>query len=319
MPRKKNINSTPGDKLLRLFRLLLLDGRKHYQKQLSQIFDCSPQTIIRLASEIEEIIGGILVKGLDSHKRWYQIKSLNPYSIGMEHAAIRYLSVCRDLASNILSEEELSKIAKDLMALSLLLAEYKESSESSKNYLFDGRGYIDYSGKAEIIERLLRAQEEKKLCLVSFREEDKSEFREHNFAPGRMLALNNVLYSLGADLSENGEHIEYTNFAIHKIELVSVLDKLHSQDFPKFVPANFGFQWGAPRTYQIKFKAGKSASYVSERVWSENQALKRLPEGDLVLTLTTSCESEIECWMRSFGSDCSLVSVSGIDRDGFEG
>jgi hypothetical protein len=315
MPKKKNINSTPGDKLLRFFRLLMLDGKRHYQKQLADIFECSPQTIIRLAAELEEVIGGILVKGLDSHKRWYQIKSLSPLSVGMDMEEIRCLSLCRDLGSKILSEDVLSRMDSSLMELSLYLTDMNSPVAKTDNYLFNGRGYIDYTGKQEIIESLLQAQEERKLCLVSFKEGAHGDFRERNFAPGRILTLNDVLYVLGADLSGDGALIQYTNLAIHRIKLVSILDQIHEDDFPNFDPHNFGFNWSPPRRYQIKFKAGKAAEYVGERIWSDNQHLKHLPDGSLMLTLTTRCDREIKSWIQSFGSECSLVSESGALKE----
>ena len=72
MPRKMDPDTTPGVKLLRLFRKLMLDGRKHFQTDLAEELQCSPQTVIRLVAEIESVVGASLESGLENRRRWYQ-------------------------------------------------------------------------------------------------------------------------------------------------------------------------------------------------------------------------------------------------------
>lgn len=68
--------------------------------------------------------------------------------------------------------------------------------------------------------------------------------------------------------------------------------------------------WHEPRTFVIHFKAGKSADYVRERIWTKNQQMHDLPNGDLELELTTTAEPELLAWVRSFGTEAQLVTHS---------
>ena len=46
MPSKLDPDARTGDKLLRLFRKLLFDNRRHFQQDLARELNCSPQTVI---------------------------------------------------------------------------------------------------------------------------------------------------------------------------------------------------------------------------------------------------------------------------------
>jgi len=75
-------DASMGNKLLRLFRLLLADGQRHYQTDLMEYLNCSRQTIIRLMREIESVIGTSLITGMENRRRWYQIiRKGEPYGI----------------------------------------------------------------------------------------------------------------------------------------------------------------------------------------------------------------------------------------------
>lgn len=70
---KLDKDASKGIKLLKLFQLLMLDSRKHYQTDLADYLDCSAQTVIRLIKDIEELIGPDLLSGTEDRRRWYQI------------------------------------------------------------------------------------------------------------------------------------------------------------------------------------------------------------------------------------------------------
>ena len=73
---RKQDDASKGNKLLRLFQLLMLDGRRHFQRDLEEYLKCSKQTVLRLIDEIEGVIGANLISVLEKKKRWYQIRSL---------------------------------------------------------------------------------------------------------------------------------------------------------------------------------------------------------------------------------------------------
>ena len=97
-------DATPGVKLLRLFRLLLVDGRKHFQSELSEKLQCSAQTIIRMTNEIETVIGANLETGIENRRRWYRMVSNKPNKLGLEfgRSAETLLHLpCQSLSGNV--------------------------------------------------------------------------------------------------------------------------------------------------------------------------------------------------------------------------
>ncbi len=72
MPAKKDADTSPGAKLLR-FVSRLSDGKKHYQVDLVKELNCSPQTVMRLVTEVESVMGGALTTEIDKGRRWYQL------------------------------------------------------------------------------------------------------------------------------------------------------------------------------------------------------------------------------------------------------
>lgn len=83
MPQKIDPDSTAGVKVLRMFRKLLAESKRHFQSDLAKELECSPQTIIRLAREIEVVVGDCLETGLENRRRWYQLKTVPRSSPGL--------------------------------------------------------------------------------------------------------------------------------------------------------------------------------------------------------------------------------------------
>ena len=96
---KKLDDSSYGSKLLRLFRILISDQRRHYLLDLKETLNCSSQTLIRLIEEIEREVGESLEFGKDGRKRWYKMSPLNKDGrLNLDSDDIKFFEICRDLA-----------------------------------------------------------------------------------------------------------------------------------------------------------------------------------------------------------------------------
>lgn len=84
MPSKLDPDARTGDKLLRLFRKLLFDNRRHFQQDLARELNCSPQTVIRLMEQIESAVGIALEMGTEQRRRWYRLNPGEKGHLGLD-------------------------------------------------------------------------------------------------------------------------------------------------------------------------------------------------------------------------------------------
>ena len=310
MPHKLNADKTAGQKLLEMFRKLMVEGRRHFQIELARDYGCSPQTIGRMAAEIESVIGPNLESGLEGRKRYYQIRSLHRRMLPLEYEELRYLSICRDLAAPILPEGVARRVDNTLLNLSVLMADqnYADREKVQKGQVsFFRKGHIDYSPHQAVIERLLQAIEERRVSIVHYKAAGKEAVREHRVVPASLVSQNSALYLLGALVTPRNEFKNLTNLAVHRIQEVDLTDKKSDIPLPKADPGLFGLPWHAPRKVRIEFKAGKAADYVRERMWSSHQKIKNRPDGGLVLEILSQSDEELMSFVRSFGENARLL------------
>lgn len=311
MPSKYDQDSTSGVKLLRLFRKLLAEGKRHYQSDLAAEFQCSPQTIMRLTAEIESVIGANLETGLECRRRWYRIVSSHPNRLGLDFEELRYLAVCRDLAMPALPEAVRRRVDETLLQLSLHMAEQGPSGRpgvQEPRFGFYSKGRIDYSPHQQTLELLLCAIRGHGVCRLRYKASGSKTSKEHLFAPGRLISMNLTLYVLGALLTEDGADVRHhTHLAVHRIQEVARTGLVYSGTFPDVAQGTFGLPWHEPREFHIRFRAGKAADYVCERIWADRQAIETQPDGSVILHITTCSEPELMAWVRSFGEEASLL------------
>ena len=229
MQRKYDADASTAEKALRLYQKLLLDGRRHFQTDLAEYLNCSVQTVMRLIAEIEGIIGACLACGLEKRRRRYQIRSVSRNRLGLDFEELRYLSICRDLAAPYLPEQIKKRVDQSIFSFSLLMADtaYAEREKVQKPQLvFHSKGLIDYSPHFAHLESLVKATEEKRICLARYKAAGSKESKEHRFAPHRMVSMSNALYDLGASVADDFRSFRhFLNLAVHRIEDVTLTDK----------------------------------------------------------------------------------------------
>ena len=312
MPKKKNIEYSASEKVLRMFIRLLTDGRKHFQVDLAEELQCSPQTIGRMAAILVLVIGISLESGIENRRRYYQIRSIGRRMLPVEYEELRYLSICRDLAAPILPQEVAQRVDKTLLNLSIAMADqaYAEREKVQRGQVtFFRKGHIDYSPHQAAIECLLQAIDEKRVCIVHYKAAGKNEAREHRVLPGKLVSQNNALYLLGAILTPRNALKNLTNMAVHRILEVDLTDKRSDIALPQADPGAFGLPWHEPRQVRIQFKAGKVVDYVRERMWSFEQTIEDLPDGGIILEMTSQSDEELMAFVRSFGENARLLDA----------
>ena len=314
MPRKIDVDSTTGNKLLRLFRKLTLSQGKKYMTDLASELNCSPQTIGRLMSEIENELGSQIESGFDSHRKWFRFKSSNSNTLGVDTEEIRYLSLCRDLADPYLNDDVRERLDKLILDLSIKqLGKAKFNQEYTKiydpEYSFFSKGLIDYTPYVNIINKLERAAQGKFILKIVYHSSKSNKTKDILYVPKQFVCLSNALYVIGASVAEDFSFEKQKTLSVHRIERVDNTERKVDFAIPKADVSDFGLPWSKePVTFTITFKPGDAVTYVQERQWCKNQKMKILSNGELELTLVTKSVPEVISWCRGFGDKVFVIT-----------
>lgn len=316
MASKIDPDTKSNVKLLQMFRKFLLDGKRHFQSDLAKEFNCSPQAIIRMTETIETVMGINFESGTENRRKWYRIASKNTNTLGLEFEELRYLSICREMAGNILPSSVVSRIGDTIFNMSVLMlnpSNAERIKQGRKDFSLFSKGRIDYSPHTTTIDSLMAAIEQHWICKIKYQSASKSEPSERLFAPAKMVSMNQALYVLGARLDEETREVtRYITLAIHRIKGITLTNRHFSVKFPEVDGDIFGLPWHEPRTYRIRFNAGGAATYVKERIWSEGQEIEELSDGGIILSLVSQSEKELQSWVRSFGGDAMLLAPQSV-------
>lgn len=309
MAKKFDDSSTASDKVLRLFRILLSSDQRWFLFDLTKRLNCSTQTVTRLAEVIERELGSNLETGKDGRFRWYRlVPKARPGRLQLNVRELRYLEICRDLAEPYLPAQLLMATERDVRRLALFLCDESNFPQPNKPFAFFSRGYIDYSLFFAEIDLIAQAIDEKQVLQLDYKELGSNTVKHHLFAPQRIAGINGALYVLGATVNPDLSFHVRSSYAIHRINKVTPSGQHFTFALTEVDDRFYGLPWHEPHTFVIHFKAGKSADYVRERIWTKNQRLRDLANGDLELELTTTAESELLAWVRSFGSEAQLIA-----------
>ena len=309
MAKKFDDRSTASDKVLRLFRILLSSDQRWFLFDLTKRLNCSTQTVTRLAEVIERELGSNLETGKDGRFRRYRlVPKARPGRLQLNVRELRYLEICRDLAEPYLPAQLLMATERDVRRLALFLCDESNFPQPNKPFAFFSRGYIDYTLFFSEIDLIAQAIDERMVLQLEYKALGADEVKHYLFAPYRIAGVNGALYVLGAVVNPDLSFSFRSSFAIHRINKVTPSGQHFTFALTEVDDRFYGLPWHEPRTFVIHFKAGKSADYVRERIWTKNQRLRDLANGDLELELTTTAESELLAWVRSFGSEAQLIA-----------
>lgn len=316
MQKRYDEDSSAGMKLLRLFRKLLTVKGKHTLSALAKDLHCSPQTVIRLISEIEKCVGDDLETGKDKNVRWYSLNSKTRNMLHLDSNELRCLCLCRDMAEPYLTDDDKKRTDDTLLRISILLASIDNSSEKKVPYVFYNKGRIDYSPYINQIHDFEHAIQKKLVCLLRYKKPNE-EISSINFAPSQFICLNNALYVFGYKTDKSIRKPEkQVSLAVHRTISVVITDTIASFPLDKTDTSDFGLPWGnEPHKFELIIKKGRASNYVKERIWCENQKIQELENGDLHLEFISRSSYEVYAWFRSFGNQLVCVKVDDVVID----
>ena len=214
--------ATSGSKLLRLLFILISDDKEHFLSDLSKKLNCSRQTVIRLSTEIESVMGNRFYSGMKYGKRYYKITPNSTLGnlVPRQNKDLRYLNLCRELVDEFMPDQVKKSLDNFLLEYSISKQDLSNpftSDEAKGHFSFYSKGYIDYTPHFEKIQMLLDAIESKQILSISYKAAGKKELRHHLFAPARILSMSGALYVFGALTTDLKTLHHYCYFSIHRI------------------------------------------------------------------------------------------------------
>lgn len=310
MPKKKNQNASPSEKLLDLFSLLSVARTWKTKKELSESLECSEQTIVRMMEVIDRKLSGFAQIEVDflGKKKMYRLRSVSDRNtLGVDVADLRSLSLCRGISKQYLSGEELERIDSSIRNISIAIKQ-NDVFNPGADVWFSGKGRVDYSSKIDLIYYLQSAANCRKLCKVDYIPVGSKDVKSYRYAPVKIVSSNSTIYVCGYKLEEGSIIVgRPTNFAVHRISMVEIVD-----EYPQGIPPHpseqmFGLNWHEPRRVKVRIDES-AADYVRDRIWSSDQEIKELDDGSIILEMTTTSEKELNSWLGSFNGLAVLVT-----------
>lgn len=315
MPKKRDMDKSYGEKVIRLFASLLFSGRPKSLTDLADMLSCSKQTILRIIRDIESAYQVQIDRAMRGREAIFTIRSQKtPATPYLKASEMDLLWMCHAFTEKLLGKKLFDE-ARDALDKSQALLK-------DRGYLYDSNfasmycGSIDYTQHQETISALIKAIREKSICRIVYKSPWNEKPKTFYIKPLRLFSFREALY-LHAIRAKDPWQKKYVEpefdpvLALHRFKKVEIdSTKAHFEvpkeyDFQKAFNKTFGIIKDEKFTVEAEF-TGWAAIYVEERVWSPDQELIR--DGDtLRIKFSASSESEVLSWILSFGDQAKLI------------
>lgn len=304
MPPKIS-DKTPGEKLLALHTLLLLQGERPISlTAIASALLCSKQTVLRLLAQLESSGYGKLEEPMRKGKEYfYRLAKTEDEILDLGATELSQLALCRNMLVRMLR----GRAPADSVV-------YNSEISTSGPVRIMYKGYIDYAPFESQYVSLMWGIQQQLVCKVIYRKSIFLEPREFCFAPIRLVAYHETISILGWEVPFEGKARNiYSNWLwlyLQRCKSVKLTDK-HFSDLPPIElttgdKGEFGIMEGEIFKVKLLFNA-RTANYVHERHWSSDQTMELTEDGYLCLEMSVRSVPEIISWILGFGPDVTVL------------
>ncbi len=323
MGGKKSMYQSYGEKLIRLFVKLLFSGESYSLTELSEMLECSKQTVIRLIDDIEKGYGLRIELSQVGNRHYYRIKrperAISVASIS--ETEFNILQMCRDFTSQLLGKQLFEEATLALLK-SQSLVTGKKGDSSDKHFATIRTGTIDYTPHHDTICTLIEAMKQRRICQVNYQAITETKAKTFSIMPLKLFSHKDTIYLHAKLSSRPGKMLEAPDYdpllAVQRIKKIQMTEKQYEQpekyDFEKIFNKHFGIIKNRAFKVEVEF-AGWAAQYISERMWSPDQKITKKSQGRIALEFTTSSEPEVVSWVLSFGKEAKLISPDFLIKE----
>lgn len=166
----------------------------------------------------------------------------------------------------------------------------------------------------ELFETVSRAVFDSHELVFDYKKLSSNRYEERRIQPYHLGCIENQWYLFGYDLGRQ----QLRTFALPRMRKVrntgSGFRRAADFSMADYLGDSFGvFQGKAKHRVRIRFDAF-AARLVSEREWHSSQKLKRLPEGELELSMTLGGLEEVARWVLSWGEHAKVLEPAGLKQ-----
>ena len=314
MPEKWAQHNGASDRALGLYALLLFSKRQYSLTQLSKIFNCSKQTMLRHLKQIESRTEIELKQKFINNQKYVQvIAPSKPANITVDSDSLEYLSLCRDIVSHLLPAEVHQEIAQTLSLASYVLSpEDRPAPGTSHIAGAFTKGALDYSPHQHIIENILLAIRGTRWVVCDYKSATTHINTSFKVRPIKLVSYREGLYLLYNDEADDSPRM----MPIQRIDSLILQDEHFNSDMLSKIdiPGTFGVMSGDG--FQVKARVTEGAStYVRERTWSQDQSITELEDGGIVIEFTSTSVPETIAWVMGFGGEVELISPIALRKE----
>ena len=242
---------------------------------------------------------------------WYlmdHFKQFIPVPLEMnEYLALEMLRASLTVFKNTSIEEDVEKLSnkiEQILPEDLFL--HSSASEYSDIFTNYAIGEYDYSGKNDIINRLIKAIFNKHKCLVTYDAPTAQKESKFYIEPEKLLTYHGGLYVIFYARHQK----EFRLLAIHRILDLDILDEVFEDDHPfeetEFLKNRFGLFGGEAE--KIKLKFNKSIRhYIEHKHWHPTQKITSDKKGNLILEMETAITPELTSWIMSWHKNVKVI------------
>lgn len=309
MPNKIDPDQTHGEKVVRLFARLLFSSRPHSLTELAETLNCSKQTVSRILGKIESSLGVDLERVKSGREATFAIKNRKAPPAGyLSPSEMDLLWMCRAFAERLVGKDIFTEVQQALFKSQTLVN--GDATPTAEHFASFFPGTIDYTPHQDTILTLIEGMNAHRVCKVAYKSAESQGPKTFHIKPLKIFTHKDTLYLHALKAKEPWQkkwvEPEFDPLlAIHRFKKVEIADRT----IPFEVPKGYDFEKAFNQTFGIikdkSFRVeaeftGWAAVYVSERIWSPDQMIKK--ERDKVrINFTSSSEPEVISWILSFG------------------
>jgi proteasome accessory factor B len=178
-----------------------------------------------------------------------------------------------------------------------------------------GAEAADYARKAELIDLLMIAIEDRRTALMTYRSQRAVEPATYNIHPYGLVYHRGSLYLVGYA----PDHEEIRHWKVDRIEAIELTDAPFSRpegfDLRKHLAGSFGvYHSQGEAQVRVRFSA-EVARYVEEKRWHASQRLSPQRDGSVVAAFRLTGTQEIKHWVLGFGRHAVVLEPESLREE----